>query len=141
MIIRAKLQDSKSIYRDIYLDPFVNLHTLASYVVDAFGFDFDHSFGFFQSPDIYGKGKDSEHFELFYDIDQEVEKNCGSVARTITSDIFVDNKQKWWMLFDYGDDWVFELEFIDITDEGRLKSGTIIKTNGEAHEQYDRHSL
>jgi len=141
MIIRAKLQNDKRAYRDIYVDPFVNLHIIASYVVGAFGFNFDHSFGFFRSSDIYGKGKDLEHYELFYDIDQEVEENCGSVAHTIVSDIFVANKQKWWMLFDYGDDWVFELECKDIDDEGRLKSGTVIKTGGEAPEQYERHTL
>lgn len=141
MIIRVKLQDRKTTYRDIYLDPFVNLHTVASYVIDAFGFDFDHCFGFFQSPDIHGKGKDLEHFELFYDIDQEVDEICGSVARTIASDIFTSNKQKWWMLFDYGNDWVFELECINVDDEGRLKSGTIMKSNGEAPKQYERHDI
>lgn len=141
MIIRAKLEDRKTTYRDIYLDPFVNLHTVASYVIDSFGFDFDHCFGFFQSQDIHGKGKSLEHFELFYDMDQEVEENCGSVGRTIASDIFISNKQKWWMLFDYGDDWVFELECIDVDDEGRLKSGAVIKTKGEAPTQYERYGV
>ena len=46
MIVRAKLQNNKRVYRDIYVDPLVNLHTVASYVVEAFGFNFDHSFGF-----------------------------------------------------------------------------------------------
>ena len=40
------------------------------------------------------------------------------------------------MLFDYGDDWVFELECKSLDEEGRLKSGTVIKAAGEAPEQY-----
>jgi len=136
MILRAKLNDKKRIYRDIYIDPFVNLHTLASYVVDSFGLNFDHSYGFYKSPDVFGKGRGEDHYELFYDIDQEVEENCRSVARTLTADIFKQDKRKWWMLFDYGDDWIFEIECIDIEDEGRLKSGTVVKSSGDAPSQY-----
>jgi hypothetical protein len=135
MIIRAKLNDKKNVYRDIAIDPFVNLYTLASYVVWSFGFNFDHCFGFFSSPDIFGKGKDAVNYELFFDIDEEVDDNTRSVARTIVKDIYSSKKDKWWMLFDYGDDWVFELECIEEGDVDK-KSGSILKKLGDAPKQY-----
>ena len=136
MIIRAKLNEKKRIYRDIHVDPYVNLYTLASYVIDAFGFDLDHCFGFFQSPNVYSNGRDTDHYELFYDVGEEVNENTQSVAKTIIADIFKAKKDKWWMLFDYGDDWIFELECLDTDNDGQLKSGTVIKVSGEAPKQY-----
>ncbi len=135
MIIRAKLENEKNVYRDIYVDPYVSLYVIASYVVASFGFNFDHSFGFYQSSDIFGKGKDLPNYELFFDIGEEVDDTTESVAKTLVSEIFTKHKQ-WWMLFDYGDDWVFELECIDTADNGRRKSGTIIKRMGTSPKQY-----
>ena len=62
MIIRVKLQESKRVYRDICIDPYINLHALAAQVLEAFDFNFDHCYGFFQSPSIYTKGKDMKHY-------------------------------------------------------------------------------
>lgn len=137
VIIRAKLNDQKRVYRDIAVDPFVNLYVLASYVTEAFGFGFDHCFGFFNSPDIFGKGKDSTHYELFFDIGEEIDENTESVAKTIVQELFVAKKNKWWMLFDYGDGWIFELECIDDKDIDQ-KSGAVVKSLGDAPSQYDR---
>lgn len=137
MIIRAKLYHNKRTYRDIYIDPFINLYVLAENVINAFDFNFDHCFGFFPHPDVYKKCKDKVRYESFYDIGEEVHnENTQSVARTIVGDIFKNNKDKWWMLFDYGDDWIFELECKVIEDEYYLRSGTVIKTSGEAPVQY-----
>lgn len=139
MIIRAKLNDAKRTYRDISVAPSVNLYSLAGYVLDAFDFDLDHCFGFFQSPDIYGKGKDELHYELFADIGEETEEfEGGGVERTLVSDIFISPKQKWWMLFDYGEDWIFELECRDI-ELMSAKTGVVIKSSGESPQQYNRY--
>ena len=129
------MYDHKRIYRDICVYSETSLYKLADYVVDAFGFDFDHCFGFFQSPDLYGRGKDIVHYELFYDIGEEVEENTRSVEKTPVSELFSAKKDKWWMLFDYGVDWVFELECMAV-DTPQVKSGTVIKTAGEAPSQY-----
>lgn len=136
MIIRAKLHESKRIYRDMRVSPHVNLQTLAAHVTDAFGFDLDHCYGFFQSPDVYGKAKEAKHYELFYDLGQGADEYAESVVETAVADIFKAVKDKWWMLFDYGDDWIFELECRSIDDEGRFESGTVTKAVGEAPEQY-----
>ena len=136
MIIRAKLNEKKRTYRDIYVDSDINLETLASYVVAAFGFDFDHCYGFFQSPDIYAKGRNLVHYELFYDIGEEVNPKTRSVVKTAIADIFKAKKDKWWMLFDYGDDWIFELECIADDDQDQSTTGEVIKSSGEAPKQY-----
>lgn len=135
LIIRAKLNDQKRIYRDIVVSPNTSLYKLAGYVVYSFGFDFDHCFGYFQSPDIFGKGKDALHYELFYDIGEEIDENTRSVEKTPVNELFSAKKDKWWMLFDYGDDWVFELECIAI-DTAHIKPGSVVKTVGEAPSQY-----
>jgi len=133
--VRAKINDQKLIYRDIVVNPGASLYKLAEYVIGAFGFDFDHCFGFFRSPDIFGGGKDTTHYELFYDIGEEVEENTRSVENTPVSELFSAKKDKWWMLFDYGDDWVFELECMAV-DTTQIKPGTVIKIAGEAPSQY-----
>lgn len=134
MIIRAKLYDQKRVYRDICASPDNTLYELAEFVITAFKFDLDHCFGFFSSPDIYGKGRDSVHYELFYDISEEVEELTESVEKTAVKQLFSSQKDKWWMLFDYGDDWVFELECVAIDESG--KPGKVLKVSGEAPQQY-----
>jgi len=137
MIIRAKLNDHKRTYRDIVVAPYTNIYALAEYSLTSFGFFHDHSFGFYSSPDVFDSGMDSLHYELFYDIDEEVnEQEGGGVARNIVEDLFQESNQKWWMLFDYGDDWIFELECIDL-DAMPDKSGAVVKTNGESPVQYE----
>ena len=44
-IMRASLRPK--LYRDIEIESTDSLHTLAEAITRAFGFDFDHAFGFF----------------------------------------------------------------------------------------------
>jgi hypothetical protein len=46
-IFRARL--SPRIYRDIEIESTRSLYDLAAAIVQAFGFDFDHAFGFFSN--------------------------------------------------------------------------------------------
>ena len=65
-------------------------------------------------------------------------KGSRSVSKTATAKLFKAKKDKWWMLFDYGDDWIFELECIDTdNNKGQFENGTVIKTAGVAPKQYD----
>ena len=79
IIIRVKLNEQKGIYRDIVVDTNTSLYDLAEMVVKSFGFDFDHSFGFYSSPSIYSKCRDTVHYELFYDMGEEVDELAESV--------------------------------------------------------------
>ncbi len=138
IIIRAKLNDQKRVYRDIIVNPQMNLYDLAGVVLDSFGFMRDHCFGFYSAPGVYGKGKDAVHYELFYDTGDEVEELCKSVEQTPVKELFTQPKDKWWMLFDYGEDWLFELVYQQ--DAPALFAdrpvGTVITTKGDSPEQY-----
>ena len=66
-IIRAKLMFDKRTYRDIDISSDRSLYALAAAIVDSFGFDFDHAFGFYDrlGPNFY---KSPVRFELFVDM-------------------------------------------------------------------------
>lgn len=138
IVIRAKLNHQKRIYRDIVISPESSLYDLAEVVIDAFGFDFDHCFGFFASPDIFGRGKESLHYELFYDIDEEIDELTESVEQTQLDKLFKQPKDKWWMLFDYGDEWIFELVYQKQSPPlfADRPDGSIVDTQGESPQQY-----
>lgn len=46
LILRAALEGRRSIWREIEIEASTSLYTLAEAIVAAFGFDFDHAFGF-----------------------------------------------------------------------------------------------
>ena len=51
LILRAGLAGETSVYRDIEIEPSKSLYRLAEAIVTAFGFDFDHAFGFYSRAD------------------------------------------------------------------------------------------
>ena len=46
-VLRAALQDEPKTYREIEVPSSASLYDLADFIVSAFGFDFDHAFGFY----------------------------------------------------------------------------------------------
>ena len=52
-IVRVALQDEPSIYREIEVESRKSLSDLAEAIVSAFGFEFDHAFGFY--PKLTGR--------------------------------------------------------------------------------------
>src|SRR3954447_23585810 len=64
-IFRASLRGR--LYRDLELPSGASLEDLAAAVVSAFGFDFDHAFGFYGS---LGHRYAEERYELFADLGQ-----------------------------------------------------------------------
>src|SRR6266478_473621 len=125
------------LYRDIEIQSSKKLYDLASAIIAAFGFDFDHAFGFYsllkgnilQSPVKY---------ELFADMDDiGEESDAGSVRRTRIPEAFPEIGQKMTFLFDYGDNWQFRVELIGqgIKERG-VKYPRVCKTVGQAPEQY-----
>jgi hypothetical protein len=125
------------LYRDIEIQNSKKLYDLASAIVAAFGFDFDHAFGFYsllkgnilQSPIKY---------ELFADMaDMDIESDAGSVERTRTSEAFPEIGHKMTFLFDYGDNWEFRVELIGKGAKERgVKYPQVRKKVGQAPEQY-----
>lgn len=133
-ILRAKLKDDKRTYRDIEVLGAGSLEHLAEAIVDSFDFCFDHCFGFYSNlKSNYFDSK--EKYELFFDIGEE--SDAGSVQKTSISQVFNSAKKKMQFLFDYGDEWLFEVELLGVGEyQKKRKYPHVIKTKGKAPEQY-----
>jgi hypothetical protein len=125
------------LYRDIEIQSSKKLYDLASVIVAAFGFDFDHAFGFYSLL----KGsilRSPVKYELFADMDDiGEESDAGSVKRTPISEAFAEIGHKMTFLFDYGDGWEFRVELIGKGAKERgAKYPRVVKKVGTAPEQY-----
>ncbi len=134
--LRAKLFFNKKTYRDIEIKSSATLYNLASAIIDSFGFDFDHAFGFYSKCSAGSYYDSDERYELFADMG-EVEANVKGVKKTAISVAFRTEKQKMLFLFDYGDDWMFEIEVLGFGEQEKgAKYPRVIKSKGDAPEQY-----
>jgi hypothetical protein len=130
---------SPKLYRDIEIPSSKKLYDLASAIVVAFGFDFDHAFGFYSllKGNIY---RSPIKYELFADMAAaDIESGARGVRRTRLSDAFHKIGHKMTFLFDYGDDWQFRVELIaQNAKEQGAKYPRVVKAVGTAPEQYPR---
>jgi hypothetical protein len=140
-IFRARL--SPRIYRDIEIESTRSLYDLAAAIVRAFGFDFDHAFGFFSN--LGSHVFDSAvRYELFADLEgsgeaRSVERatKARSVERTTIAQAFPALGVKMQFLFDYGDEWRFQVEVIGFGEKvPKAQYPKTLKTVGEAPPQY-----
>lgn len=115
-----------------------SLYKLAEVVVDAYGFDFDHAFGFYTSVTEGYYGDSERMYDLFTDMirrGEDIEATgAGSVEQTGIADVWQKPGDRMMMLFDYGDDWRFELALTAI-QEGR-SSAIVLESIGRAPKQY-----
>jgi len=130
-IIRVSL--NPKVYRDFEIISTEKLYDLAGTIVQYFGFDFDHAFGFYSL--LKGKVHRSPiKYELFADMG---ESDARSVKRSRIVDAFPEVGNKMTFLFDYGDGWEFRTEVIG---RGRKEAGAsyprLLKTVGKAPKQY-----
>ena len=100
-VFRVSLEEK--LYRDIEIQSGKKLYDLAAAIVAAFGFFFDHPFGFYSL--LEGNVEHSPvQYELFADLEDIGEPStAGSVERTRVSTAFPEVGYKMTFLFDYGD--------------------------------------
>jgi len=129
------------VYRDIEIDSAKSLYDLAAAIVRAFGFDFDHAFGFFSK--LTGYIYDAPvRYELFADLDDapgmdRERSKAGSVKRTKVAQAFPKIGSKMLFLFDYGDHWEFRVEVIGLGEKvPRARYPRVLATVGQAPPQY-----
>ncbi|NBP16393.1 hypothetical protein EBU95_18745 [bacterium] len=137
-IYTFKVSLNKGIFRVIEIKSKKSLEDLAHFIIECFDFEMDHAFGFYNNvKDLY---KSEEIYELFADIDGcEVEKNVQGVQNTKIDSVFVLEK-KMLFLFDYGDQWIFLIECIAISDSlEKTKYPRIIEKVGKSPEQYQEY--
>jgi pRiA4b ORF-3-like protein len=122
------------VYRDIEIESTKSLYDLAAAIVQAFDFDFDHAFGFYSK--LNENVFDSPvRYELFADLEGGGEAR--SVKRTTVAQAFPAVGAKMQFLFDYGDDWRFQVEVIGMGEKvPRVRYPKVLKTVGEAPPQY-----
>jgi len=112
-----------------------SLYNFARVITKAFGFSFDHAFGFY---DGFGDLRDAKKiYELFVDIGEEASPVAQGVKKTKISQVFVNSGDKMLFLFDYGDEWRFRVELKEIRKtEERESEPVIMESSGKAPVQY-----
>ncbi len=134
-IIRAALQDEPSIYREIEVESRKTLSDLAEAIVHAFGFEFDHAFGFYSKLTGRDVMRSQPKYELFADMGEQT--TAKSVRRTPMADAFPDVGHTMLFMFDYGDDWRFVVEVIGLGQKvAKTRYPKVLKKVGKAPEQY-----
>ena len=112
-----------------------SLAKLAEAIIDAYDFDFDHAFGFYDN--LNNPYKSNESYTLFADMDDTDPSEDGkSVKKTKLSSAFEAGKTLAF-LFDYGDDWLFNVNCSSIGKaDPDIKYPLVIASKGKAPEQY-----
>ena len=128
-----------------------SLHDLHGAIQEAFGFDDDHMYSYFMS----GKAWDLSGYEYFHPDaapQNEVEvrrREMTAIIRgkhpeprlpateVMVQSLDLERKQRLLYLFDYGDEWLFEVEFVGegVADEAFYPR--VVGSRGESPQQYD----
>ncbi len=114
-------------YRVLAIPERFTLCRLAGEILDAFDFDSDHCFGFYNNLKRWTKS--DECYELFKDIEDEqgLEPTpCKSVKKTKVGKVFNEIGKKMLFLFDYGDEWHFIVELKGIESPQEDKNYPLI---------------
>jgi hypothetical protein len=136
LIIRAALERRKSIYRDIEIEASNSLYRFAEAIVMAFGFYFDHAFGFYSGLTPAKMMREYPRYELFADMG-ETEPNVSSVKKTKVAQAFPTVGHTMVFLFDYGDEWRFRVSLRGTGAKiAKVRYPRIVATHGDAPPQY-----
>jgi hypothetical protein len=123
------------LYREIEIEGNRSLGDLAEAIVGAFDFSFDHAFGFYSK--LTGRYHESpEQYELFADM-EDTDSDAGSVERTKISQAFATVGKKMLFVFDYGDEWRFQVQLFALGEKTpKTRYPRLIAAVGEAPSQY-----
>ena len=128
------------IAREIEMPAARPLESLARAILRAFGFDFDHAFGFYSGRTRRSLLSALPRWELFADMPAgpgEPGPRAGSVRRTATAEAFPAPGSRLTFLFDYGDEWLFAVEALEFGAAiPRRRYPRVCATIGEAPPQY-----
>jgi hypothetical protein len=95
--------------------------------------DLDHAFGFYDN--IKNWTRSEEGYELFADIGEKTK--FPGVNRAKINKVFHTPKQKMLLLFDYGDEWHFIVQYLGTIEVSPgQKLPMIMESNGEVPNQY-----
>ncbi len=95
-------------YRVLAVPETLSLYSLAAAIIDSFDFDFDHAFGFYDNLKNWTHAQ--EGYELFTDMGEST--GFKSTRRTPIKTAFNEVGKKMLFLFDYGEEWTFQVELL-----------------------------
>jgi hypothetical protein len=149
-IFKVKLRHDKRVWRKIEILGSQTLDDLHKAIQEAYGFDADHLYSYFMS----GKAWDHSGYE-YHHPDAAPQTPITKKMRTLMSmirgsypeprlpatkmriqSLNLKPKQKFLYLFDYGDQWQFEAEFIKEGTSENTHYPRIIDLRGESPQQY-----
>jgi hypothetical protein len=134
LILRIELE--RSIYRDIEIEASKSLYQLAEAIIKAFGFDFDHAFGFYSGLTPGTMFDKKPRYELFADMG-EADPGVLGVKKPKVGEAFPKVGHKMLFLFDYGDEWIFRATFKEAgTKVAKTKYPRVVASKGDAPAQY-----
>ncbi len=135
-IIRAALNGRRSTYRDIEIEASKSLYRLAAAIVSAFGFQFDHAFGFYSGLTDAAMFDARPRYELFADMG-EADPGVLGVKKIKVAHAFPAIGHALLFLFDYGDEWRFRVTLSKTAKKSaKARYPRVIATRGTAPEQY-----
>lgn len=121
-------------YRIVAIPGEFTLYELAESITDAFDFDFDHAFGFYNN--IKSWTDSVERYESSTGIIEELQESRNA-GRTKVNEVFNELGKKLLFLYDYGDVWHFIVQLKETrTSEKGTKYPQIVESVGKAPPQY-----
>ncbi len=129
-------QFSSKALRKIRIPGSKSLYNFARVITGAFGFYFDHCFGFYDT--LRDRENCKKAFELFVDVGEEPTRRVAKgVKKAKIAQAFEKPGEKMIFLFDYGDGWQFNVELKEIQYIPKWNlDPVILESIGEAPEQY-----
>lgn len=127
-IFKVKLKYNKRVYRSIEILGNQTLDQLHGVILKAFDFDGDHLYSFFMN----NKPWSSLSYEYC-----SPRSEGNHADKILIKQLSLTSKQKFLYLYDYGDEWKFEVEFREngIMEETK-KYPRVISGVGKSPEQY-----
>ena len=139
--LHTSILRSPEISRDLEVPGTLSLYKLAGAILSAYGFDFDHCFGFFSNVDFDSPHRSKKQYELFRDLIDEGEDlepvESQSVKKTAVADVWQTPGDLMMFYFDYGDDWRFSVTLLGFgVRDDQKKYPRVFNKHGPAPKQY-----
>jgi hypothetical protein len=138
-VIKVALMYDKSVYRKIAIRGDQTLKDLHGAIFDAFDREEEHLYSFF-FPDKPTKSKrtimDSPEYTITGMADEFFDKEQNEASEATIQSLELRTKQKFYYLFDWGDEWWHELTYEGVKDIRTKDLPAVIVTRGESPTQY-----
>ena len=153
-IFKVKLRHDRRVWRKVEALGSQTLDDLHKAIQEAYGFDGDHLYSYFMS----GKAWDLSSYEYYHPdaapqtaVEERMRTMMAKIRgnypepRLPATEIRIESlnlepKQRFLYLFDYGDEWQFEVEYVGEGASEEIHYPRVIGLRGESPQQYSEFS-